>query len=123
MKDAFSTYLSSPTGEVIEAIFVGTRRTDPHGENLQAFDVTDHGWPSFMRVHPMLEWKYVEVWAFLQYMGLEWCELYDAGFTSLGGMRDTHPNPRLRYTDDEGRERFKPAWELEEDAEERLGRD
>ena len=101
---------------------MGTRRTDPHGEKLSAFDMTDHGWPSFMRIHPMLEWKYVEVWAFLRHLGVDWCSLYDDGFTSLGGMRDTHPNPRLRYQDEEGKERYRPAWALEEDAEERLGR-
>lgn len=36
-------------------------------------------------------------------------------------MKDTHPNPALRKEEEEGR--FRPAYELEEDDEERLGRD
>ena len=75
-----------------------------------------------MRVHPVLEWKYVDVWAFLRHMNVEWCELYDQGFTSLGGVGDTHPNPKLRVVDESGKERFEPAWVLKEDEAERLGR-
>ena len=49
----------------VRAIFVGTRRTDPHGERLTHFDRTDvdRGWPDFMRVHPVIDWHYVEIWA------------------------------------------------------------
>ncbi|KAL8931049.1 MAG: hypothetical protein Q9208_000151 [Pyrenodesmia sp. 3 TL-2023] len=63
MKEAFASYLAKHTE--VEAIFVGTRRTDPHGGRLSAegFDVTDGGWPRFMRVHPVIEWHYAEVWA------------------------------------------------------------
>ncbi|KAL8861773.1 MAG: hypothetical protein Q9178_001974 [Gyalolechia marmorata] len=63
MKEAFSQYLKR--NAEVKAIFVGTRRTDPHGGLLSAdgFDVTDGGWPRFMRVHPVIEWHYVEVWA------------------------------------------------------------
>ncbi|KAL8866716.1 MAG: hypothetical protein Q9174_006130 [Haloplaca sp. 1 TL-2023] len=68
MKEAFASYLSRNTA--VEAIFVGTRRTDPHGGKLsgEGFDVTDGGWPRFMRVHPVIEWHYVEVWATLEEM-------------------------------------------------------
>jgi FAD synthetase len=117
MKDAFREYLDS-RGKEIQAIFVGTRRTDPHGAKLTAFDMTDGGWPSFMRVHPVLEWRYAEVWAFLRYLGIEYCELYDQGYTSLGGTNDTRPNPALRKESG-----YRPAFELEDDGEERLGRD
>lgn len=122
MKDAFTSYLTSDDGREIRAIFVGTRRTDPHGAKLKEFDMTDGGWPEFMRVHPVLEWRYVEVWAFLRAIGVEWCPLYDEGFTSLGGVGDTHPNPKLKRCDRDGKERFEPAWALEEDSDERLGR-
>ena len=61
MREAFAAYLN-PRPEV-EAIFVGTRRTDPHGAKLSAFNMTDRGWPSFMRIHPVLDWKYREIWA------------------------------------------------------------
>jgi FAD synthetase len=60
MKEAFQQYLEEMPA--VKAILVGTRRTDPHGRDLTHFDVTDHGWPTFMRVHPVIDWHYVEIW-------------------------------------------------------------
>lgn len=60
MKEAFQQYLEDRKG--VKAILVGTRRTDPHGENLKFFDPTDGGWPAFMRVHPVIDWHYREIW-------------------------------------------------------------
>lgn len=60
MKAAFADYLKDKPS--VKAIFVGTRRTDPHGEHLKHFDPTDHGWPPFMRIHPVIDWHYVEIW-------------------------------------------------------------
>ena len=73
-----------------------------------------------MRVHPVLEWGYRDVWCFLREVGIEYCGLYDEGFTSLGGLGDTKRNPRLRV-DGEG-EVYRPAWELVDEGEERAGR-
>lgn len=61
MKVAFAKYLRDKPS--VKAIFVGTRRTDPHGMLLTHFDLTDHGWPPFMRVHPVIDWHYVDIWA------------------------------------------------------------
>lgn len=61
MREAFAGYLQD--NQSVKAIFVGTRRTDPHGGNLRTFEPTDGGWPAFMRLHPVIEWHYVEVWA------------------------------------------------------------
>ena len=61
MKQAFQTYLDE--NPKVKSILVGTRRTDPHGEHLTFFDRTDHGWPDFMRVHPVIDWHYREIWA------------------------------------------------------------
>lgn len=60
MKAAFAEYLELNTQ--VKAIFVGTRRTDPHGGKLTHFDVTDSGWPPFMRIHPVIDWHYQEIW-------------------------------------------------------------
>jgi FAD synthetase len=60
MKTAFGDYLSDFPS--VKAIFVGTRRTDPHGAALTHFDRTDHGWPDFMRVHPVIDWHYIDIW-------------------------------------------------------------
>jgi hypothetical protein len=60
MKAAFSDYLRDTPS--VKAILVGTRRTDPHGEHLKHFDPTDKGWPAFVRIHPVIDWHYVDVW-------------------------------------------------------------
>jgi len=126
MKEAFKVYLEEH--ERVKAILVGTRRTDPHGQSLTHFDPTDSGWPSFMRVHPVIDWHYAEIWAFIRYFEIPYCPLYDQGYTSLGGTTDTHPNPALkaggRVTTEDGKDQtFRPAYELVEDKAERLGRD
>lgn len=61
MKQAFAKYLEE--NKHVKAILVGTRRTDPHGGLLTHFDMTDGGWPRFMRVHPVIDWHYREIWA------------------------------------------------------------
>lgn len=129
MREAFASYLQDHPQ--IQAIFVGTRRTDPHGAKLTSFDPTDGGWPKFVRIHPVIDWHYADIWSFVRGVGVEYCELYDMGYTSLGGTDDTHPNPALAIksngssADDyeQGVVRYRPAYELVEDEEERLGRD
>lgn len=177
MREAFADYLAH--NDRVEAIFVGTRRTDPHGGRLGSFQRTDGGWPGFMRVHPVIEWRYGEVWAvsfsfhqkqlfcpsewmaekegeegflmfdercwkkytgkcvfgmkmanpwgldaqFLKHLDIPYCELYDQGYTSLGGTTDTHPNPALKVVGSAGELSHRPAYELEDDDLERLGRD
>jgi len=61
MRPGLEAYLSEKPD--VKAIFVGTRRTDPHGEFLTHFDPTDKDWPQFMRIHPVINWHYVEIWA------------------------------------------------------------
>jgi FAD synthetase len=115
LRSSFEDYLARHAD--IRAIFVGTRRTDPHGAQLTHFDRTDGGWPDFVRVHPVIDWHYAEIWAFIRHLNLRYCSLYDEGYTSLGGTSDTHPNPKLQ-SDGE----YLPAYQLTEDVEERLGR-
>jgi len=84
-----------------------------------------------MRIHPVIDWHLSEVWCFLRSpqladpngRPLEYCSIYDEGYTSLGGVNDTLKNPRLRYVDEQGNEQYKPAYEMTEDQGERLGRE
>ncbi|ORY82353.1 hypothetical protein BCR35DRAFT_303752 [Leucosporidium creatinivorum] len=133
MKDALQVYLDKRKKEerIVKAVLVGTRRGDPHGANLTPFVPTDAGWPAFMRVHPILDWTYDEIWDFLRHTNLslgdgtiEWCELYDYGYTSLGSTHNTFPNPLLRATDDPSvLGGWRPAWELQDPSQERAGRE
>lgn len=67
----------------------------------------------FLRVYPIVHWSYSDVWYFLRTMKLDYCNLYDIGYTSLGYKSETVPNELLKG---------KPAWMLTEVETERQGR-
>lgn len=94
LKQGFENYLKD--NPEIKAVIVGNRRTDPFSHDLQPFHKTDNDWPEFVRVHPILDWTYQEIWFFLVSLGLDYCELYDAGYTSIGGISSTIENPYLK---------------------------
>lgn len=122
LKESFAQYLVSRPA--IKTILVGIRRADPYAATLDYVQTTDHGWPDFLRVHPVLEWHYVEVWDFLLTSKVKYCPLYDLGYTSLGGQNNTARNPCLETeeTDAEGTHVYLPAYRLHDDDKERLGR-
>ena len=70
--------------EKVKAIIMGNRRTDPYSQTLEPLCPSSPGWPEFMRVHPILDWSYMEVWSFLINYSLDYCDLYNLGYTSLG---------------------------------------
>lgn len=70
------------------------------------------------RVNPILTWDYGLVWSFLRAFDLPYCSLYDAGYTSLGTLDDTKPNPALS----DGAGGYRPAYELSDYSLERAGR-
>ena len=75
---------------------MGNRLTDPYSEKLEPICESSPGWPQFTRVFPILKWTYHEVWAFLTKYNLEYCSLYDDGFTSLGEVHNSIRNPYLK---------------------------
>lgn len=116
LKEGFQNYLSN--FPQVKAIIVGTRRSDPFSSNLNHFQKTDHDWPIFMRIHPVINWHYDEIWCFLRKIKINYCELYDKGFTSLGGIDTTIRNPILKLQNGE----YLPAYKLKGDEKERDGR-
>ncbi|KAG4305495.1 hypothetical protein PORY_001051 [Pneumocystis oryctolagi] len=125
MKNALKEYLQDHLE--IKAILIGTRRSDPGCDMLDFFNLTDPGWPSCVRVHPIINWRYSIIWEyvlinklpqFLKGLDINYCTLYDKGYTSIGGTQDTFRNPELQIEQDE----FRPAYELVDDCKERLGR-
>ncbi|CAI2180056.1 16928_t:CDS:2 [Funneliformis geosporum] len=119
MKSALSKYLEQRPN--VQAILVGTRRIDPHGENLIEFVPTDPGWPPFMRIHPIIDWHYTQIWEFLRILNIQYCVLYDLGYTSLGSIDNTYPNPDLRNPSQPSG--YDPAWKLADESRERCGRE
>lgn len=75
--------------------------------------------PPFMRVNPVLYWKYGDIWNFLLDLKIPYCGLYDKGYTSLGNMSNTVPNPSLYCRDTDT---YSPAHKLKDWALERGGR-
>ncbi|XP_054720310.1 FAD synthase-like [Uloborus diversus] len=101
---------------------IGTRRCDPGAEALDRLCPTDSGWPAVMRMLPLLDWSYKDIWTFLRDLQIPYCSLYDRGYTSLGDRSRTMPNPALVNKDKNGRVLYKPAYMLENESSERNNR-
>lgn len=94
MADAFRDFIK--IYPETEAIVIGIRHTDPFGETLKPIQRTDSNWPDFMRLQPLLHWDLTNIWSFLLYSNEPICGLYGKGFTSIGGINNSLPNPHLR---------------------------
>lgn len=107
----------------IRAIFLGVRIGDPTAVGQEQFSPSSPGWPPFMRVNPILDWSYRDVWAFILTCKVQYCSLYDQGYTSIGSIHDTVPNALLCISDSfNNKEKFKPAYMLSDGRLERAGR-
>lgn len=115
---SFRDGMESLVADNVKAVVMGQRSEDPWMTGVDAFTPSTDGWPAFMRINPIVKWSYHHVWIFLRQFGFPYCELYDQGYTSLGGVADTLPNPALKRPDGN----FAPAFELQDGSLERDGR-
>ncbi|XP_076825340.1 FAD synthase-like isoform X1 [Clavelina lepadiformis] len=106
----------------IKAVVMGTRCGDPYSSGLTSFTACDKDWPPFMRVNPLLNWTYHDIWTFLRALNLPYCVLYDRGYTSLGSRDKTSRNSKLAYKGNGGNVRYAPAYTLQNEDMERNGR-
>ncbi|KAF0751481.1 FAD synthase-like [Aphis craccivora] len=105
------------------ASIIGTRQSDTGSRKLQFFQKTDPGWPVLVRVQPLLHWNYDNIWSFLRQFSIPYCSLYDKGYTSLGNKSKSHPNPNLKYIDENtGEVKYWPAFLLQDSNSERENR-
>ncbi|OAQ79349.1 peroxisomal biogenesis factor 2 [Purpureocillium lilacinum] len=79
----------------VRAIFMGTRRTDPHSEFLTPFSPTDGDWPQFMRVNPVLDWHYTEIWTVSGLSSDAWT-YHSAAYTTKDSRHWAAPRTRAR---------------------------
>lgn len=104
----------------LDNILMGTRRSDAdYFKNMSEFAPTDSDWPSFVRVNPILDWSYGEIWYFIRLFKLPYCQLYNRGLTSIDSNLNTIPNPALF---DSHSNEFLPAYFLKDDSLERNSR-
>ncbi|KAL0840653.1 hypothetical protein ABMA28_015849 [Loxostege sticticalis] len=106
----------------LKACLMGTRRTDPYSKDLRFMQKTDSNWPQVMRVSPLLNWSYHQIWSYIMQRKVPYCSLYDRGYTSVGSTRNTWPNPALAVKDCSGHLTYLPAWRLSDASLERAGR-
>ncbi|GBM80096.1 FAD synthase [Araneus ventricosus] len=120
LKDSFKAFLENYPK--VKAVFMGSRKGDPGTENLDHFCQTDDDWPSVLRVLPILNWSYSEVWQFIRNLQLPYCILYDRGYTSLGLKSQTVQNSALLVADIRGFRIYNPAYMLKDPKDERNSR-
>lgn len=86
---------------------------------MQEVHASDNGWPKFIRINPILNWDYSDIWKYLDDYNIPYCILYKKGYTSLGSVSKTLPNPKLKNDNENG---YLHARFLLDSKFERLGR-
>lgn len=115
MKAAYAALVNF--GLHIDAVIVGSRKLDV-SYPLSAIMATNNDWPSFFRVHPLLEWDVENVWTFILKNKISYCRLYNEGYTSIGLKTDTRKNLLLLNPDGT----YRPSYALLDRSKERHGR-
>jgi 3'-phosphoadenosine 5'-phosphosulfate sulfotransferase (PAPS reductase)/FAD synthetase len=71
---------------------MGSRKDDPYcdklgnqniDEGMVAASDTHKGYPDFLRLNPIINWNYDQVWTFIRDFQVPYCPLYDEGNSYL----------------------------------------
>jgi len=76
----------------LDGIFVGIRRVE-HEERAKETYFSPRKNPPHTRIHPILDWSRDDVLDYISFYNLPTNPLYDKGYTSLGCVHCTKPNP------------------------------
>lgn len=111
----------------LQVVILGTRADDPDGRwQRSPVEPTSSGWPELIRVCPVFQWSYHDIWGIIRDRQLPFCPLYKEGYTSIGGMSITSKNENLAIRMDRNGEMvvvgYRPAWALSDGSKERDGR-
>lgn len=87
-------------------------------ENQQFISKSDGGYPDFIRIYPIFEFDYYEIWGLILLVDYPYPLLYDIGYSSIGRRSLTDKNSQLKHEDDE----YLPAFCLEDVESERVFR-
>ena len=80
----------------LEGVIMGTRKSDPYSSELCHLSPTQNDWPYIIRILPILNWEYNDVWVYIDKNNISMSELYTKqGYTSIGDKNKTFPNFRL----------------------------
>lgn len=87
-------------------------------QNQQFISKSDGGYPDFIRIYPIFEFDYYEIWGLILLVDYPYPLLYDIGYSSIGRRSMTDKNSQLKYEEDE----YLPAYCLEDIKSERVFR-
>jgi phosphoadenosine phosphosulfate reductase len=76
----------------LDALMVGIRWDEQESRSHESY-YSPRTNPTHVRVHPILHFKWDDVWEYIKVNNVPYNPLYDEGFTSIGCFTCTNPNP------------------------------
>lgn len=76
---------------------MGTRIDDPHTDKMHILNMSSRGLPPYLYLNPIFYWSYGAIWTFILFFKINYCILYDHGYSSIGSIHDTIKNEYLKW--------------------------
>ena len=104
----------------LDAWITGLRRDQYPTRAITRKIQIDHDHYGILKISPICDWTWEEVWGYIKRNNLPYCRLYDRGFTSIGCEPCTRPT-FAKPGDVTGEELRKGRWWWERDAPKECG--